>query len=259
MENYKRKIINSFSIKSSTYDKYSIVQKEVTKRLLERIKLLKIKPSNVLDIGSGTGHLMQKMFSNFSDSNLVCLDISKEMLKVSKEKNTKFNLICGDAEELPLKEESFDLIMTSFTLQWCNDLKKIFSDIKKLLTKNGVFIFSTVGPDTLFELRESFERIDNFQHINNFKDMHLYGDLLISLDYVDPVLDVERIVIQYESFTELLKSLKCTGSNIVLSKKDNTLSQSEIINLEKEYTKFKKDNFYPATYEVIYGIAWKKI
>ena len=258
MEEYKKRIAESFDNKSSSYDKYSVVQQEVANRLMDRIKYLKCNPSNILDIGSGTGYLTKNLQSYFPKANIFCLDISEKMSIQCKSKNPKSHIICGDAELLPLKPSSIDLVISSFTFQWCKDLERIFSDVKRLLTDNGIFIFSTVGPDTLIELKNIFKNIDNEQHVNNFLDMHIFGDLLLALNFFDPVMDVERLTIKYKSFGGLLKALRCTGSNIVISDDKQPSEVKTISKMKQVYKEIAKNDFFSVTYEVIYAIAWNR-
>ncbi len=259
MENYKKRIIKSFDNKAHSYEKYSVVQQEVSRRLIERIKLLKCSPQNILDIGSGTGNLSEQLKLNFKKSNIFCLDISEKMLNKCKSKNFDLSTICADTEFLPIKPFTFDLIISSFTFQWCKNLKKVFSDIKKLLTDKGVFIFSTVGPDTLIEVKNIFKEIDDDQHVNEFLDMHIIGDLLLSLNFSDPVMDVEKLTIEYKSFERLLAALRGTGTNIVISDEKKSKNKKIISKLKQIYkTKSEKDLF-PVTYEVIYAIAWNNV
>ena len=216
------------------------------------------------DIGSGTGYLANHLQSRFPKANVVCLDISEKMSIICKSKNNKLYNVCGDAEFLPLKQSSFDLIVSSFTFHWCKAIEKIFYDVKNILSEKGIFIFSTVGPDTLIELKGIFKKVDDRQHVNDFLDMHIFGDLLLSLRFSDPVMDVERLTIKYKSFNELIKSLRCTGSNVVISDDRNT-SDSKIISkkyislMKQVYKQNTKNDFFPVTYEIIYALAWKNL
>ena len=179
-----------------------------------------------------------------------------KMLIKCKSKDPTVYAICADTELLPLKSSSFDLIVSSFTFQWCKDLKKVFSDIKKLLTKKGIFIFSTVGPDTLIEVKNIFKKIDDNQHVNDFLDMHIFGDLLLSLNFSDPVMDVERLTIEYKSFDSLLKALRGTGTNVVMSDIKKPIDAKIISKVKQLYQKKSGGGLFPVTYEVIYAIAW---
>ncbi len=259
MNKNKQKILDAFSSKYKTYDQYSIVQKEVSMRMMERLKSIKSSPKNILDIGCGTGFLSKLLAKNFPDSNIICLDFSHEMIKSCRSKNAKFNLVVADAEYLPFKANSFDLVISSFTLHWCTEIEKIFLDIYNILNNDGFFMFSTVGPDTLIELRNAYKLIDDNKHVNDFHDMHIYGDLLLSSNYNDPVTDVERIIIEYDDFSEVLKSLRKTGASTVQSSNSYATSMKTLKDLEKFYQINKQNNCFPVTYEMIYGLAWKNL
>ena len=257
MEKFKNKIKYSFNSKASSYDKYSLVQREVANRLCERLSLIKIKPLNILYIGCGTGYLSNSLYNLFPDASITCLDISFNMLNEAYKKNTKLNCVLSDAENMPFKNNTFDLVVSSFTLHWCDEVERIFSDIHRFLKDKGLFLFTTVGPSTLQELRDAYLFVDEEQHINTFSDMHLYGDSLLKHGFHDPVMDIENIVIEYNSFKDVLSSLKKTGANTVIGQEPKFISKSSYNKLAKNYPLNNTNKRLPVTYEMIYGLAWK--
>ena len=259
MKSDKNKIKHSFDNKAFSYDDYAIVQKEVSNRLLERLSVIKIQPENILDIGCGTGNLSKMISDLFPNATLNCLDISFNMLSESYKKNPNFNFILSDAENMPFKNNKFDLIVSSFTLHWCDEIEKIFFDIHRFLKYDGLFLFTTVGPSTLEELRKAYSFIDKEPHTNNFSDMHLYGDSLLKFGFHDPVMDTEKIVIEYESFQDVLNSLKKTGANTVIGQQPKFFNKSSYQQLSENYPINTANNRLPVTYEMIYGIAWKNL
>ena len=259
MEKYKIKILKSFDAKSSSYDEHSFVQKEVSERMIKRLKFLKSKPLNILDIGCGTGYLSNLISQYLPNSNIVCMDFSYEMVSQCKNKNIKLEPLVADAEYMPFKTSTFDLVISSFTLHWCQQIDKIFSDIFRILKNDGNFMFTTVGPDTLKELRNAYKLIDNYEHINTFNDMHDYGDILLSSGFHDPVMDVERLIIEYKNFNEILKSLRKTGASTVIYNESKFTAKKSLKDLENYYKKNSENGLFPVTYEMIYGVAWKKI
>ena len=258
MKNIKNKIMCSFDKKASSYDKYSLIQDEVAQRLCDRLSNITIKPVSILDIGCGTGYLSDMLFKLYPLANITCLDISLNMLEESHKKNSNLNCILSDAENMPFKNNKFDLIISSFTLHWCFEIEKIFFDIYRFLNDKGLFLFTTVGPSTLDELDTAYyEAGDSVRHTNYFSDMHTYGDLLLKLGFHDPVMDTEIIVIEYASFRDVLDSLKKTGANTVVGQEPKFISKSSYQKLSKNYPVNKDGNRLPVTYEIIYGIAWK--
>ena len=259
MKNYKKKIAKSFNSRSSTYEEYSLVQNEVSHRMIERLKLMKFKPKTILDLGSGTGYLSNILKKIFPDTNITCLDISLEMLLQCRKKNADFNLVVADAENMPFQDDVFDLVISSFTLHWCEEIDKIFSDVHRYLKNNGVFMFTTVGPNTLIELNNAYANIDDEQHVNSFTDMHIYGDSLLKCNFHDPVMDVENLIIEYSSFANILKSLRKTGANTVIGQQSSYMTKKSYKKLASSYKKNEDNGRFPVSYEMIYGISWKNI
>ena len=258
MENTKNKIIYSFDKKASSYDKYSLVQDEVARRLCDRLSSITIKPMNILDIGCGTGYLSNMLFKLYPHANITCLDISLNMLEESHKKNSSLNYVLSDAENMPFKNNKFDLIVSSFTLHWCFEIEKIFFDIHRFLKDKGLFLFTTVGPSTLDELNTAYyEAVDSERHINYFSDMHTYGDLLLKFGFHDPVMDTEKMIIEYKTFKDVLDSLRKTGANTVMENISGYTSKDSYQKLSEAYPINQSNKRYPVTYEMIYGTAWK--
>ena len=94
----------------------------------------------------------------YQNIRLINYDFSINMLQEAKKNQhkvlgTKSEFICGDIEELSFSENTFDVIWSTSSLQWCNNLSDIFKKAKSILKPGGLFIFSTFGPNTLFELK----------------------------------------------------------------------------------------------------------
>mgnify|MGYP006201299779 CR=1 FL=1 len=257
MDDYKLKIHNSFSSKAESYDAYAKIQKVVAERMIERLDVMNFTPKNILDLGCGTGLLTSLLNKRYNDSRIISVDFSSEMLKTCFEKDVKSSFVCADIEYLPFKSMNFDLVISNFTLHWCQNLQKILLDVQNNLTDKGIFFFSTLGPDSLNELREAFLEVDRFNHVNNFIDMHHYGDALLKIGFSDPVVDNEKIIVEYQSFSDVLKSLKKIGANTLEKIADKKLKKTDYQSALDGYGVNEKSN-YPVTYEVLYGLAWKK-
>ncbi|MCP4000583.1 MAG: methyltransferase domain-containing protein, partial [Gammaproteobacteria bacterium] len=188
-------------------------------------------------------------------------DLSMEMLNQSRSQDSRFfskqQYICGDTESLPLVKSSADLVFSSLMLQWCNDLDAVFAQIKSTLTNHGLFLFATLGPDTLRELRLSWAEVDAEVHVNTFIDMHDVGDALVRAGFVEPVMDVEQITITYEDCFSLMKDLKTLGANNAdIERHKGLTGKNKMKKMMVAYENFRFEGRLPATYEVIYGHAW---
>jgi malonyl-CoA O-methyltransferase len=257
----KSKVASSFSKSAQDYAEHAVLQRTVAERLLERLELVSISPRMIVDAGSGPGGAARQLAKRYKGAQVLQFDLSREMLHQSRSQDSRFfsrqQYICGDVENLPLVKNSAELVFSSLMLQWCNDLDAAFTQIKSTLTKQGLFLFATLGPDTLKELRSSWAEVDDDVHVNTFIDMHDVGDALIRAGFVEPVLDVENIIMTYEDCSSLMKDLKTLGANNANDDRSKGLTgKYKIESLESAYEKYRSEGRLPATYEVVYGHAW---
>jgi malonyl-CoA O-methyltransferase len=253
---------DAFNVAAKNYDAYSLLQQTITGRQIESFEHIKIKPKSVLDLGSGTGYGSRQIKQLFKKAHIHQIDISVEMLKISRRQSPRFfsknHFLCADASQIPLKNNSIDLVFSSLMLQWCNSPDNVFAEINRVLKPGGVFLFTSFGPDTLKELRESWRQVDDEVHVNAFADMHDIGDSLIRNGLEAPVLSVEHMVITYDECKQLMRELKYIGAHNVNNGRRKTLTgKQRIQKVINHYESFRKNNKLPATYEVIYGHAWK--
>ena len=257
----KSKVATSFSKSAQDYAEHAVLQRMVAERLLERLELVDLSPKVIVDVGSGPGIAARQLAKRYKGAQVLQLDLSMQMLSQSRSQDSRFfskqQYICGDAESLPLVKNSAELVFSSLMLQWCTDLDAAFTQVRSTLTKQGLFLFATLGPDTLRELRLSWAEVDDEVHVNTFIDMHDVGDALVRAGFVEPVMDVEHITLTYEDCFSLMKDLKTLGaSNADDDRSRGLTGKNKIKNLESAYEKYRSEGRLPATYEVVYGHAW---
>jgi malonyl-CoA O-methyltransferase len=167
------------------------------------------------------------------------------------------HFVCGDAECLPLANQSVDLIFSNLALQWCWALDSVFAEFQRILKPGGLLTFTTLGPDTLKELRAAWSSVDNYQHVNPFMDMHDIGDGLIRAGLIEPVMDVERYTLTYPDVYKLMHDLKMLGAQTVGSgRQDGLMGKKRQQRMVQGYELFRGEDGLPASFEVIYGHAW---
>ncbi|HCA26239.1 MAG TPA: malonyl-[acyl-carrier protein] O-methyltransferase BioC, partial [Betaproteobacteria bacterium] len=126
------------------------------------------------------------------------------------------------------------------------------------LAPNGLFMFSTFGPDTLKELRQAFTGVDDFPHVSRFADMHDIGDALLRNGFGAPIMDMEYFTLTYEDLMGLMRDLKMIGAhNAAVGRRPGLMGKAAWEKLRQAYERFRCNGKLPATYEVIYGHAWK--
>jgi len=262
----KLKVRHSFDRAASSYDEAAVLQREVSQRMLERLDLIKMQPETILDVGAGTGFVAQGLAGRYKQASIIELDMSVNMLLQSRQKTPWYRRlfkeklsVCGDAENLPFADASVDMLFSSLTIQWCNDLQKTFNEFMRVIKPGGLLMFTTFGPDTLKELRQSWSEVDQSAHVSHFLDMHDVGDMLLQARMAEPVMDVEQFTLTYESVSSLVNDLRAIGAtNAMQQRAQGMTSKSGYQTMLKAYEAWRDtDNKLPASYEVIYGHAWK--
>ena len=271
----RAEVRRAFERAAASYDAHAVLQREVSDRLLERLDFMNITPQRVLDVGAGTGYSMQQLRARFTAADLIGLDLALAMLQRAREKfpappwrqrvasrfkpnaHASMEWVCADMERLPFKSNSFDLIWSSLTLQWANDLEGTLRDCHRILAPGGLMIFATFGPDTLKELRAAFASVDSTPHVNRFADLHDIGDMLVNTGFVNPVMEMDMLTLTYADLKALMMDLKGIGAhNAAVSRRRGLMGKSSWQTLEREYEQHRKNDRLPASYEVIYGHAW---
>lgn len=270
----KQQVKDSFNKAAASYDGAAILQQEVCKRLLERLEYIKADPAVILDIGAGTGQGALGLAKQYPTACIVSLDLAENMLKKNREKinpggvlhkfrslltpqTQRYQFVCADAEQLPFADASIDLIFSNLTIQWCFDLTHLFSEFRRVLKPGGLLMFTTFGTDTLKELRVSWAEVSNKVHVNEFADMHDIGDALYNVQVENPVMDSEKIILNYQSLKQILLELKAVGAHNQNSGREKALTgKNRLKSMYQVYEQFRTQDGYPVTYDVIYGHAW---
>ncbi len=258
----KRRVAASFDRAARSYDQHDFLQREVALRALERLDYVALQPSNILDIGSGTGSCARALASRYKRAQVVQCDLALGMLNEARRHERRFfsrqRFVVGDVEQLPFGDGMFQLAFSSLALQWCQDLRAAFSEARRCLALGGLFMFTTLGPDTLRELRKAWAHISSTPHVNQFLDMHDIGDTLVAAGFGDPVMETEYLTVPYEDIMTLMRDLKGIGaSNSNNERSRGMVGRRALATLRAAYESERRaDGKLPATYEVVYGHAW---
>lgn len=248
---------SAFDRAATHYDEAAVLQREVGRRLLERLDLVRLTPGLVLDVGAGTGRATAALARRYPDARVVALDISLGMLRAARARHSRGWVMCADAHRLPLPNASVDLVFSNLALQWCNDLGQVFGELRRVLRPGGLLTFSSFGPDTLNELRASWAAVDGASHVHAFVDMHNVGDALMHAGFAGPVMDVEYFTLTYEDVPGLMRDLKALGAhNVTAARPRGLTGKGRLRAMIAQYERYRVDGRLPASYEVVYGHAW---
>ena len=259
----KQRVAAAFNRAARGYDRIAQFQWTVAEQVLERLEFMRIDPRVVVDLGAGTGRAAEALAKRYRHACVLEVDAALDMLRTGRPRGwrrwrTRRRPLCADAEQLPLAPASADLVFSSLMLQWCNDPDAAFAEVHRVLRPGGLFIFSTLGPDTLMELRESWAAADGAVHVNEFIDMHDLGDGLVRAGLADPVMEVDRFTLTYGDVRALMRDLKNLGAGNANAGRRRTMTgKGRLQHMLAAYEAVRAEGRLPATYEVVFGHAWR--
>jgi malonyl-CoA O-methyltransferase len=251
-----------FNRAARSYDKHAELQRVVADRLLERLDFVDLSPGWITDLGAGTGYCTQALRDRYPNTQIFLCDVATEMLTVARAKPPRWrsrrHYVCADARALPIANGSQDMVFSNLALQWCEEIDLVFTESRRALRACGLLMFSTFGPDTLQELRRAWSLADASIHVNPFMDMHDIGDALIAAGFSGPVMERDELIINYADLFALLRDLKGIGAtNHMVARSGGLTTRSVLGTVAENYEAYRRDGVLPATFEVIYGHAWR--
>lgn len=254
---------------AASYGQVDTLAREVSRRMSERLDYIRITPSRILDLGCGPGADLPSFAQRYPGIPRVAIDSAPAMLAQARGetgllkrlmrfgKPAEPDFICADATALPLARSSVSLVWSNLMLQWLHDPLPALKEAHRVLEVGGMVMFSTLGPDTLKELRASLPPSDA-EHLHRFIDMHDLGDALVKAGFADPVMDMDMITVTYAGLDDLLNALRTSGStNASTSRPRGLVGKGHWQHLRSRYEQLRKNDRLPVTVEVVYGHAWK--
>jgi malonyl-CoA O-methyltransferase len=255
-----------------SYDTRAVLEREVCERMLDRLQYIKHQPASILDAGAAIGCATERLRTLYPAARLLSQDLSIELLRARRpqtpwwEKHLPFlrrrwseDAFGADLEKLPLRSGAVDMVWSNCALFWY-DPPRAIREMKRVLRPGGLLMLSTLGPDTLKQLRECFAAIDKYVHVNRFMDMHDLGDLLTGERFADPVIDMEMITLTYSNITALFRDLRESGvCNANRGRRIGLMSKAALDRVAAEYERLRSEGALPASFEIVYVHAWRGI
>jgi malonyl-CoA O-methyltransferase len=246
-----------FERAAGSYAKASRLEAEIGARMLERLDYVKLAPRRVLDAGSGPLREAKQLGKRYPGAQVLALDFSLGMLRASRgwlDVFSKRASICGDIAQLPVAAGAIDLVWSNMALHWAADPLAALREFHRVLAVEGLLMFSTLGPDTLAELRAAA----GAARVHAFADMHDLGDMLVAAGFAEPVMDMERLTIEYADGDALLADLRASGQTCARADRARGLAgRGFLAALTGKLAAQRRAGKLPVSYEVVYGHAWK--
>jgi malonyl-CoA O-methyltransferase len=251
------------------YAQYDAVPREIARRMAERLDLIRCQPTRVLDLGCGPGRELNALQQRYPQAQLLGLDVSAGHLRQfhratpplqrwlrawTGTQPSGIHAIQADGAHLPLRNSSVDLLYSNLALQYKPQPHTVFPEWARVLAPGGLLMFSTLGPDSLQELRA----IGLTDAIFPFVDMHDLGDMLVEAGFSTPVMDMEKLTLTYKSAIDLFNELHALGGNCLAARGHG-------LHTPRQYRCWQQalaqgapaDGRLHLTLEVVYGHAWR--
>ncbi len=262
----KQQIAAAFSRAAETYDSVAQFQRAVCMRLLsllpEPVSTSSAKQNQLqqwLDIGCGTGHFCKHLQQNWPNAQGIGLDLAHGMLTFASTHCPGISYICADAEQLPLRDNSQDIVFSSLALQWCTDFSRVLSEINRVLKPGGVLLFSSVADGSLLELRSSWQAVDHAAHVNQFRPLNIYQDLAVASAMQVLDLHCHTHTYYYAKVRDLTHELKYLGADhLHAGRAQGLVGRQSLQRLLDAYENYRQPQGLPATWQVVYGVLRKE-
>ncbi|KAI1139592.1 S-adenosyl-L-methionine-dependent methyltransferase [Hypoxylon sp. FL0543] len=258
---------------------------EVATRLCDRLLDIKRSYPKVLDLGANSCNIARALTRENPDPNhptsdpiatrighLLAVDSSQTLLYRDADLpfNHQINItrqVLSDEETLPFEANSFDLVLSSLSLHWINDLPGVLAQINNILKPDCAFVGAMFGGDTLFELRTSLQLAEQERrggispHVSPLADVRDVGGLLQRAGFKMLTVDVDDIIVDYPDTFALMQDLQAMGeNNAVLGREMGGIQRDVLLANDAIYRELhgNEDGSIPATFRMIYMIGWKE-
>ena len=252
-----RQVRRAFARAASIYERHDTLQREVGARLREQLVFLDAPPRRILDLGAGTGLGSAALARQYPDAQIVALDLAVPMLHAARRHagllGRRYARVAADALQLPFADGVFDLLYSNLCIQWIADPRPLFVELLRVMRPGGFLLLSSLGPDTLRELRGAWADADGTHpHVSRFLDMHDLGDAALAAGLRDPVLGSERLTLTYAEVGGLLRELKGLGAtNADAARARGLTGKTRVTRMQAAYPR-QSDGRIASSWEIVY-------
>lgn len=251
----RRAVARAFARAAAGYESADFLHQEIRTRLLERLDLVSLRPDTILDLGAGPPRETSGLHARYPDTTLLAVDLVPAMLGAAA---TPWHRLGADAARLPLPDGCVDLVVAGMLLHWCEEPAAVLAEIRRVLRFPGLLLVSTLGPDTLQELRAAWAAVDRHSHTLGFPDMHDLGDALVGAGFAEPVVDRHVVTVTYREVGDLARDLRGVGAADLSHERRRTLTGPRHWSaMASAFARQRRgDGRVPVTMEIVCAHAW---
>lgn len=259
------RIAAAFHQQAVEYDQHVLVQKRVVAQLAGSVELhLKRAPERILDVGTGTGALLERLHSLYPDARLTGVDIALNMcLRTLQKLGPACRVVNGDAECLPFRTGAFDLVVSASVLQWVGNLSAALHELRRVVRPGGEIALAFFCDGSLGELQHCFRSAvsacspdsgGKMSRLHGFWTVDDVTSIVNSMDFERAVITVETEVDWYDDLHSLLRSIKNIGAGTVSGGSGSGLGWRGVLQeASRLYLElYGEGGRIPATYKVLY-------
>ena len=241
-------------------DRYDFLFCEVARMLSDKINDVQRDFSLGLDLGCHTGQIEKILGEHGKIKTILKCDISEKMVQ----QTSKLGFV-ADEEFLPIGNALLDIVISCLSLQWVNDLPGVLIQIRRALKKDGLFIGTLFGGETLKELRQSLITAEGqilggiSPRVSPFLDIRDGGTLLQRAGFALPVVDTDVLTVSYTNPLKLMYDLRGMGEQMATHTRQKSFTRRSILSRAVEIYQSDfgdKEGRVPASFEVITLTAW---
>lgn len=188
------------------------LHEEVARRMAERLALLRRPPQRILDWGCPSGASAAQLRQHAPQAERIALDEQGQPLRDDPAPGWLQRWLPARRAAAAAPAPA-DLLWANMQLHWVDDLPARLQQWQAALAVDGLLMFSCFGPDTLRELRSLYAQAGWGTPASDWLDMHDLGDALVQAGFADPVMDMERLTLTWDSAAALLAELRTLGAN----------------------------------------------
>ncbi len=247
------------------------LHEEVAQRMLDRLQWIKLQPAIWANWGAVRGGLQAHaaLLKQYARAEGFVIESSEHRKALAREalvppwwkRCWRRMLGAGWATRFePPAPGSVNMLWANMALHEAADPQALLAAWHRLLAVDGFVMFSSLGPDTARELRDLYQALGWPPAGHQLTDMHDWGDMLVQTGFAEPVMDMERITLTFETPARLLQELRELGRNFHPQRFGALRGRQWKAKLEQlisERLPRGQDGRLSLTFEVIYGHALK--